>query len=132
MGILKCEVETDTEGMMTWRAAGKVVALRMPSGRVVDCRVDPPFVAFVPCPWCVGVHGLDSKGKEHDALSHVDPSIGFHSEPSTCGPKGNHSDHKNHCDGEVTRCKVCGETIWATIGVPRPPLVISAARRLDQ
>ena len=47
-----------------------------------------------------------------------DPRIaraGFPYEPSTCGPKGNHSDGKNTTAGGVTRCKVCGEIIWATI-----------------
>ena len=76
MGICKCEVATDAEGMMTFSAKGKKVALRMPSGRVVDLRLDPPFVSISPCPWCVGIHGLDSSGKEHDALSHIDPDLG--------------------------------------------------------
>jgi hypothetical protein len=76
MGIHRCEVATDSDGMMTFRDAEGVVALRMPSGRVVDCRLDPPFYAIVPCPWCVGVHGLNAKGREHDPVSHIDPELG--------------------------------------------------------
>jgi hypothetical protein len=49
-----------------------------------------------------------------DVSSHIDPRLGFPAETSTCGPQGNHSDNLNHFDGEVMRCKVCGEIMWAT------------------
>jgi hypothetical protein len=76
MGILKCEVSVDEDGMMSFSSDGKVVALRLPSGRVVDLRPDPPFVAIVPCPYCIAIHSADSKGKDHVPECHIDPSLG--------------------------------------------------------
>jgi hypothetical protein len=52
-------------------SSGALVALKLESGRVVDLRVDAPFLAMSPCPYC----GAEAN-RNHDNILHIDLSLG--------------------------------------------------------
>jgi hypothetical protein len=62
----------DDDGVTTFLADGKEVAFKMPwAGTVADCRLQPPFVNMIPCPFC----GTNNNA-EHVAEKHVDHFLG--------------------------------------------------------
>ena len=78
MAIQRAKVVCDEDGMLIFsdEKTNVKIALRLPSGRVVDLRLDPTFVAITPCPYCIATNGTEKKGQEHDPLCHIDPSLG--------------------------------------------------------